>query len=103
LFTVRRREKEIGVRKVLGASVRGISLLLSQDFLGLVLLALVIAAPVAWWLAERWLADFAYRTSMNGWVVIEAGFAATAVALLTVGFLALRAARENPVKVLKQE
>jgi hypothetical protein len=103
LFTVQRREKEIGVRKVLGASVRSISMLLSRDFLVLVLLALVISTPVAWWLAERWLADFAYRTSMNGWVVFEAGFAAVAVALLTVGFLALRAARENPVRVLRGE
>jgi hypothetical protein len=103
LFTVRRREKEIGIRKVLGATVRSISVLLSRDFLLLVLVALVISSPIAWWLADWWLSDFAYRAGMNFWVIVEAGFAASFVAMMTVGFLALRAARENPVKVLKQE
>jgi len=103
LFTVRRREKEIGIRKVLGATVRSISFLLSRDFLLLVLIALVLSSPIAWWLADWWLSDFAYRAGMNIWVIVEAGFAASFVALLTVGFLALRAARENPVKVLRRE
>jgi putative ABC transport system permease protein len=103
LFTVRRREKEIGIRKVLGATVSNISMLLSRDFLLLVLLAGVIASPIAWYFADRWLGDFAYRTHMNFWVLLEAGGAAIGVTLLTVGSLAFRAARENPVAILKQE
>ncbi|HXB95498.1 MAG TPA: FtsX-like permease family protein, partial [Puia sp.] len=103
LFTVRRREREIGIRKVLGATIGHISMLLSRDFLLLVLLALLIASPIAWYFADAWLRDFAYRTNMSAWVVLQAGLAAIIVALVTVGFLALRAARENPVNILKQE
>ncbi|HEY4286538.1 MAG TPA: ABC transporter permease [Puia sp.] len=103
LFNVRRRGKEIGIRKVLGATVRNISVLLSRDFLRLVLLALVIASPIAWYFANAWLSDFAYRINMNAWILLEAGAAAIAVALLTVGFLALRAAREDPATILKRE
>ena len=103
LFTARRREKEIGIRKVLGATVANVALLLSRDFVGLVVLALVIASPVAWYFADAWLKDFAYRTSMNAWVLVEAGLAALALALLTVGFQALRAARANPVDTLRSE
>jgi hypothetical protein len=103
LFTARRREKEIGIRKVLGASVGNISILLSREFVGLVVLALLIASPVAWYFADSWLSDFAYRTTMNGWVLVEAGGAAVTLALLTVGFQALRAARANPVDTLRSE
>ncbi|HEY4335390.1 MAG TPA: ABC transporter permease [Puia sp.] len=103
LFTAKRREKEIGIRKVLGATVANISLLLSRDFLGLVVLALLIASPVAWYLADGWLRDFAYRTSMNAGVLLEAGAAAIGLALLTVGFQAIRAAKENPVDILRSE
>jgi len=103
LFTARRREKEIGIRKVLGATVSNVTLLLSRDFVGLVVLALVIASPVAWYFSDAWLKDFAYRTTMNIWVLVEAGLAAVALALLTVGFQALRAARANPVEALRSE
>jgi len=103
LFTARRREKEIGIRKVLGATVSNVALLLSRDFVLLVVLALVIASPVAWYFADAWLKDFAYRTTMNAWVLVEAGSAAVALALLTVGFQALRAARSNPVDALRSE
>jgi putative ABC transport system permease protein len=103
LFTARRRRKEIGIRKVLGATVSHLALLLSRDFLLLVVLALVIASPIAWYFADAWLRDFAYRTSMNGWVLLEAGLAAIGLALLTVGFQSLRAARANPVDTLRTE
>lgn len=103
LFTARRREKEIGIRKVLGATVVNVALLLSRDFVRLVVLALVIASPVAWYFADAWLKDFAYRTTMNVWVLVEAGLAAVTLALLTVGFQAIRAARANPVDVLRSE
>ena len=76
LFSAGRRAKEIGIRKVLGATVAGMSLLLSREFLLLVLSAIVIASPVAWFLANSWLRDFGYRTSLDGWVLVEAGGAA---------------------------
>ncbi|HEY4108728.1 FtsX-like permease family protein [Puia sp.] len=103
LFTARRRRKEIGIRKVLGATASHIAFLLSRDFVLLVVMALLIAAPIAWYFADAWLRDFAYRTSMNGWVLVEAGLAAVGLALLTVGFQALRAARTNPVETLRSE
>ena len=78
---------------MLGATVSQITLLLSCDFLLLVLLALGIASPLAWYFTDRWLRDFAYRTTMSGWVLAEAGLATLAIAFLTVGFQALRAAR----------
>jgi hypothetical protein len=103
LYSASRRAKEIGIRKVLGATVSNIALLLSRDFLLLVVIALVIAAPVTWWLGDRWLQDFAYRTSMSVWVLVEAGLAALGLALVTVIFQAVRAARANPVDSLRNE
>jgi predicted permease len=103
LYSAGRRAKEIGIRKVMGASVRQIALLLSRDFLLLVGIALVIAAPVSWWLGDRWLQDFAYRADIGVWVFVEAGLVAMGLALLTVGWQAVRAARANPVETLRNE
>ena len=102
-FTVQQRSKEIGVRKVLGASTAGIVGLLSKDFLKLVMLALVIAVPVAWYGMHRWLQDFAYRIDLQWWVFVLAGMAAVLLAFLTVGFQSMKAALANPVRALRSE
>lgn len=102
-FVAESRIKEIGVRKVLGASVPGIARLLSVDFIRLVGIAFVIAAPVAWLAMNRWLAGYAYRVTM-GWAVFAlAGSVAVVIALLTVSFQAIRAATANPVRSLRSE
>ncbi len=103
VFMAERRTKEVGVRKVLGASVAGITGLLAKDFLKLVLLAIVIASPVAWWLMQYWLADFAYRVEIRWWVFVLAGGIAIGVALLTVSFKSLKVALMNPVRSLRSE
>ena len=100
-FAAQRRVKEIGIRKVLGASAASISALLSRDFLRPVLLAIVIACPAAWWLVHRWLEGFAYRTSMSWWIFVAAGLGLLGIALTTVLFRSLRAARANPVENLR--
>ncbi|HYJ38526.1 MAG TPA: ABC transporter permease [Chitinophagaceae bacterium] len=102
-FIVKRKVKEIGVRKVLGASVMGIVQLLSKDFMKLVLISLVIASPVAWYFMHRWLDDFAYRVEIKWWIFLLAGFAALLIALITVSFQSIRAALANPVKSLRTE
>jgi putative ABC transport system permease protein len=102
-FNVRRRTKEIGIRKVLGASVAGIAGLLAKDLLRLVAIAVVVALPVAWFFMQKWLADFAYRIEMRGWMLAGAGALALATALLTVGLQSVRAALANPVKSLRSE
>lgn len=103
-FVVVRKTKEIGIRKVLGASVTGIVQLLSTDFLKLVAAAIVIASPVAWYFMHRWLQDFAYRVSISWWgVFAAAGAFAVAIALATISFQAIRAAVANPVKSLRTE
>ena len=103
MFMTDQRTKEIGVRKVLGASVAGIVGLLAKDFLKLVGLAIVIASPIAYYLMQRWLADFAYRQEMQWWVFAVAGLAAILIAFLTVGFQSVKAALTNPVKSLRSE
>lgn len=102
-YTSEQRRKEIGVRKVLGSSVLGIVQLLSKDFVRLVLIALVIAGPLAWWMMRNWLQSFAYRIEINWWVFAIAGIVAICIALLTVGFQAVKAALSNPVKSLRTE
>ncbi|MBL7850213.1 MAG: ABC transporter permease [Cyclobacteriaceae bacterium] len=103
IFSAEQRTKEIGVRKVLGASVSSIYGLLSRDFIVLVVLAFVLSAPVAWWLMNEWLSGFAYRTTITLTVFVMAGVVALGIALLTISYQALRAALENPVKSLRSE
>jgi putative ABC transport system permease protein len=103
IFVVERRVKEIGIRKVLGASVSGIVGLLSKDFLLLVLIAALIASPLAWFFMDNWLQDFAYRVNIPVWAFAVAGLAALTIALLTVGVRAIKAAMVNPVKSLRTE
>ncbi len=102
-FTAEQRTKEIGVRKVLGASVANIVALLSKDFLKLVVVAIVLASPVAWYAMNQWLANFAYKISIGWWVFALAGLLAVGIALLTVSFQSVKTALMNPVKSLRAE
>ncbi|MGV3527709.1 MAG: ABC transporter permease [Flavisolibacter sp.] len=102
-FTAEQRIKEIGIRKVLGASVPNIVTMLSKNFLWLVLLASVAAFPIAWWAMNKWLEDFAYRVHLQWWVFLVAAVMALGIALLTVSLQAIRAALSNPVKNLRTE
>jgi putative ABC transport system permease protein len=97
------RAKEIGIRKVLGASVTNIAGMLSKDFLRLVLISSAISFPLAWWGMNSWLKDFAYRISISGWVFVIAGSLAILIALVTVSFQAIKSAVTNPVKSLRTE
>ena len=103
LFTAEKRAKEISIRKILGASAANIAVMLSMDFVLLVIAALFIASPVAWYFMNQWLQGFAYRINISMWVFILAGTGAILIALVTVSFQAIKAAVINPVKSLKNE
>jgi len=102
-YNVLQRTKEIGIRKVLGASVQNVLYILSKDFITLVLMAFVIAVPVTWFIMHNWLQDFAYRINIQVWVFVVSGVLAILIALLTIGIQAFKAAVANPVKSLRTE
>ena len=102
-FAAEQRTKEIGIRKVLGARVSGIIVMLSKDFIRLVCVAILIASPIAWFFMQQWLQNFAYRISMNGWLPAIAGSASILISLITISFQSIKAAMMNPVKSLRAE
>jgi len=102
-YSTSKRKKEIGVRRVNGASVKTIVQLLSFDFLKLVVIAFVIATPIAWFAVNEWLKDFAYHISIEWWIFLIAGFIAISIALFTISFHAIKASLTNPAKSLKTE
>ena len=102
-YAAAQRTREIGIRKVLGATVAGIVAMITKDFLKLVLIASLIAFPFAWWTMNRWLQGFAYRIEIRWWIFLIAGFVAVFIALLTVSYQSFRAALANPVKSLRSE
>jgi ABC-type antimicrobial peptide transport system permease subunit len=103
MFTTRRRTKEIGIRKVIGASVTDIVALLTKDFVVLVFLATLTASPIAWFFMNKWLEHFAYRINISWWIFLLAGMLAMFIALATVSFQSIKAATANPVKSLRSE
>jgi putative ABC transport system permease protein len=103
IYTTNSRTKEIGIRKVLGASVANIVSILSKDFVQLVMLAFVIAAPIAWWASYKWLQDYTYKTDMSWWVFAVSGFMMLLVAIITLSMQVIKTATDNPVKSLRTE
>ena len=103
IYTTTQRTKEIGVRKVLGATVTQIVVLLSTEMAWLIMLAFVIISPVAWWAMNKWMQNFADRTNISWWIFALSGAGMLLTALLTSGFRTIKAALENPVKSLRSE
>lgn len=103
VFSTQQRTKEIGIRKVLGASTTGLVILLSEEFIKLICIALIIATPIAWYFMNGWLDSFAYRINIQWWIFLVTGIVAIGIGLLTVGFNSLKAALSNPVKAIKEE
>jgi ABC-type antimicrobial peptide transport system permease subunit len=102
-FTAQRRYREIGIRKVFGASAISITQLVTKDFLGLIIIAIIIASPVAWFSMNKWLQNYAYRIEINGWVFLAAAFISIFIAVITISFHAIKAAIANPVESLRAE
>ena len=102
-FMAVQRIKEVGIRKVLGASVRGVVYLFSKEFIILITIAFIIASPVAWYFMNQWLQDYVYRINISWWIFIVGGISSIIIALITVSFQAIKAALANPVKSLKTE
>jgi ABC-type antimicrobial peptide transport system permease subunit len=102
-FTAQTRYKEIGIRKVVGASVAAIAQLLAKDFVKLIIVAIIIASPVAWLAMNRWLQNYAYSIRINGWIFLAAAFVSILIGIMTVSFHAIKAAMVNPVKSLRTE
>ncbi len=97
------RIKEIGIRKVLGASIINITLLLSKDFLKLIVIACLVAFPMSWWAMHQWLQNYEYRISISWWVFLAAGISAILIASITISFQSIKTAMANPVKSLRTE
>ncbi|MBL7876444.1 MAG: FtsX-like permease family protein, partial [Cyclobacteriaceae bacterium] len=102
-FTTTQRAKEIGIRKILGATVNQLTFLLTREFLLFVLIAFILATPVAWFASNQWLADYTYRTEVSSWMFVLTGLAAVIIAFSTVSFQTIKAANRNPVTSLRNE
>lgn len=102
-FMAEQRYKEIGIRKVLGASVSNIVSMLSKDFVKIILIAFLIAAPIAWWAMNKWLQNFAYRIKIDWLIFVMAGISSILIALITISFQSIKAATMNPVRSIKTE
>jgi putative ABC transport system permease protein len=102
-FTAQKRQKEISIRKVVGASVNGITLMLSRDFLKLIVISLLIAFPVSWYLMNNWLQGFAYRVNIGAGIFVAAGASTILITLFTISYQSIKAALANPVKSLRSE
>ena len=102
-YDILQRTKEIGIRKVLGASTKGVVYILSKDFMTLVVISFVISAPISWLIMHNWLQGFAYRINISLWVFAAAGIISVAIALCTISFQAIKAALTNPVRSLRSE